>query len=95
MEYRIDENGRMVITAIRFDDMSEDEVKSTVDEKWMAIPESVRTDIENRWKTLQKEVGATEMSVVEAVSRYITDYGYDAGSDNNLRISDFESILFD
>lgn len=95
MEYRIDENGRMVITAVRFDDMSEDEIKAAVDEKWMAIPESVRADIEKKWETLQKEVGATEMSVVDAVSRYIADIGYDAGSDNNLRISDFETILFD
>lgn len=95
MEYRIDENGRMVITAVRFDDMSEDEIRAAVDEKWMAIPESVRADIEKRWSDLQKDFGATEMPVVDAVSRYITDYGYDAGSDNNLRISDFESILFD
>ncbi len=95
MEYRIDEDGRMVITAVRFDDMSEDEVKSTIDEKWMAIPESVRKDIEKRWSDRQKELGATEMTVVDAASRYITDYGYDAGSDNNMRISDFETILFD
>lgn len=95
MEYRIDENGRMVITAVRFDDMSEDEIRAAVDEKWMAIPESVRADIEKRWSDYQKEIEATEMTVVDAVSRYIADIGYDAGSDNNLRISDFETILFD
>ncbi len=95
MEYKIDENGRMVITAVRFDDMSEDEIRAAVDEKWMEIPESIRADIEKRWEEHQKAFGATEMSVVEAVSRYISDYGYDAGSDNNMRQKDFETILFD